>query len=94
MAVFVTNLKRLRLVMEHERDDILNGIVVRHTGRVIEFGDEGRYETDDKSEIKELREHHANSHNPKRTSSKFWEIDFKEENYEPKLLKEMAQVKS
>ena len=94
MAVFVTNLKRLRLVMEHERDDILNGIVVRHESRVIEFGDEGKYPTDDKSEIKELREHHANSHNLKRTSSKFWELNFNEADYEPKPIKEMAKVQS
>lgn len=94
MAVFVTNLKRLRLVMEHERDDILNGIVVRHASRVIEFGNEGKYTTDDKSEIKELREHRANSHNSKKTSSMFWELNFKEEDYNTKPIKEMAKVQS
>jgi len=84
MAVFVTNLKRLRLIVQNERDDILNGIIVRKESKVIEFGDDCRFETDDKSEIDFLRKHHANAHNPKRTSTKFWELEFNKEDYEPK----------
>ena len=92
MVVFVSNIKRLRLVKEHGRDDVLNGIVVKHNPVVVEFGDAGRYETDDKSEIEWLRNHLANSHNPKHTSVKFWELDFKEGDYKPRAEKVAAKA--
>ena len=94
MAVFVTNIKRLRLVKEHGRDDVLNGIVVRHNPETIEFGDAGKYETEDKSEIAWLRNHAGNSHNPKHEYTEFWELNFKEEDYKPKAEKVTAKAKT
>jgi len=94
MAVFVTNIKRLRLVRKPTSDHIIDGKLMVTQGITLEFGNEGRYETDDKSEIKWLREHEANGNNPKHTNILFFELDFKEEDYLPVAPKVKEAAKS
>jgi hypothetical protein len=94
MAVFVTNIKRLRLVYKPTSDHIIDGRLMVKQGKTLEFGNEGRYEADDKSEIKWLREHESNGNNPKHTNVLFFELDFKEEDYLPAASKVKGAAKS
>lgn len=82
MATFVTNIKKLRLVSKPTTQHIIDGTVMLEQGKTIEFGDEGRYETEDKSELEFLRNHDGNGNNPNHVMIEFWELKPKKESNE------------